>query len=351
MDTTSVLAKTAKGLAAKPESEGLNYDAVRLLRVIDGKASIGELRLHFEDLTEGRFQKAIAMLQHKGLVHALDANQPPGNRTGVPALDAGIREVEQEFLQSLDFTTLQRTLLDAMRSSPPQADATAPTTPTGQPAAAQAASGAGAGPQPEAKARPAQKTRPTQQAEMRAQLMAALRPKVENELRATLASALRPALEAEIRSKLTSALRPRVELELRARLIDETARAAAAAAAPQQRLLDCLQEAVFQNDLAGKNVYLNPASARLTEASARDAIGRPFAELFIAGDQRGVALFLDRVARGRETPPWFEASLARKSGGPLRIEVRAAPLTAASGDTIGVCGSLRCVGAAQERGN
>jgi hypothetical protein len=48
MDANSILAKTAKGIVqAKTEDGDLNYDAVRLLRLVNGKASIAELRLQF----------------------------------------------------------------------------------------------------------------------------------------------------------------------------------------------------------------------------------------------------------------------------------------------------------------
>lgn len=353
MDTTSIIAKTAKGIVAIPEDEDLNYDGVRLLRLINGKASIGELRSYFADLTDVRFEKAIATLQRKGLVHALNVNvQAPGDRSEMPGLDAQVRELGQEVLQTLDFSSLEHTLLDAMRSSPAKTDSAAPTATPMQPAATQPAIEARADPNPNAKVRPPHKSRPTHEAEIRAQLMSVLRPKVEDELRTTLTSALRPALEAEIRTKLTAALKPRVELELRARLNAQLARPAPVAAAIVllQRLLECLQEAVFQNDLAGKNVYVNPALTRLTLASVPDTIGRPFAEFFTAEDQKGVALFLDRIARGRETPPWVEASLARKTGEPLRIELRAAPLTTVTGETIGVCGTLHAPGAVPNRG-
>ena len=67
----------------------------------------------------------------------------------------------------------------------------------------------------------------------------------------------------------------------------------------------------------------------------------PLAKCFVLEDQRGVADYLAGVARGEAVPVIFEARLARKAGAPLRVEMRAAPLTAASGPSTGVCGTLR----------
>ena len=209
---------------------------------------------------------------------------------------------------------------------------------------------------------------------MRAQLISELRPKVEEELRRKLIVALRPALEAEIRTKLTAALLPRVKQEVLDGLNDQLPPASPAQIQPrqepsghaatlrqslqdsvasanvaQQQSLMAMQEAAFQTDLAGKNVYVNQAWTQLTGYSVADTLGRPLAEFFIAEVRRGVAVCLDRVARGRATQSFVEAYLARKAAGPLRVEVHAAPLTTNAGDIIGVCGTLRDAGAAQER--
>ena len=368
MDSTLILTKTAKGIQeAKTEGGDLNYDAVRLLRLVDGKATLGELRPQFPDLTDGRFLKAMRALQHKGLVRALGTiAQPADERFDTPQLDAQIREVEQEVLQTLDFTKLERNLLDAMRAEPPQAAVAAPAPLPDADQPASKAPSASAISEAEIRTRLTAALRPKVEEELRAALVKTLRPRIEEELRGKLVAALRPALEAEIRSKLTAALRPRVELELRARLNAQLARAApapvgarqepsthaaaAGASVTRQRLLECMQEAVFQTDPAGKNVYVNPAWTRLTGCSADDAGGKLLAEFFIAKDQRGVAVFLDNIARGGATPPFIEANLARQGDGPSRVEVRAAPLTTISGDIVGVCGTLRDAGAAQERG-
>lgn len=364
MDTTLILTKTAKGIQeAKTEGGDLHYDAVRLLRLVNGKATVGELRPQFSDLSDARFLKALGALQHKGLVRALGTiARPAGDRSEMPQLDAQIRAVEQEVLQTLDFSKLERNLLDAMRTGPPQAAAAAPTAATRQPHATQPATAARTHPAPAAKVQPALETleaetreqlmaalRPHVEAELRATLMDTLRPEIEDELRRKLVVALRPALEAEIRTKLTAVLKPRVELELRMK--DQLARATPAQIQPPQRLLECMQEAVFQTDAAGNNVYVNPAWTQLTGCSADDARGRLLAEFFVAEDRLRVAGFLDSIARGGATPPYVEANLAHQGDGPWRVEVRAGPLTTVAGDIIGVCGTLRRVGTAQKRGN
>lgn len=370
MDTTLILTKTAKGIQeAKTEHGDLNYDAVRLLRLVNGEATVGELRPQFSDLSDARFLKAMATLQNKGLVRALAGSVPaPGAPVDVPRADAQIQQLGQEILQTLDFTKLERNLLDAMRSPPSQPGAALPAAAPGR--SGKGERGAAVRPSAEAVAK-TQLDAETHEADMRAQLSATLRPHVEEESRASLTDtlraqiaqdlrrqlvvALRPALEAEIRTKLMAALKPRVELELRAKLKEELAHGPLAPAQParagaailalqHQRVLECMREAVFQTDLAGKTIYVNAAWTQFAGYSAGDANGKLLAELFIAEDQRTVATFLDGVVRGGATPPFVEANLARKKNTPRRVEVRAAPLTTVAGDIIGACGTLRSIG-------
>ena len=159
MDTTSILTKTAQGmLAAKAEGGDLNYDAVRLLRRVDGKASVGALRAQFADITDTRFEKALAMLEKKSLIRALAPEvQPMAERLDAPKLDAQMHELAQELLQTLDFTTLERKLVEAMRSPQPKPGVAAIPTVPQQPRADQQVA----------------------EAEARASLMSVLRPQVE----------------------------------------------------------------------------------------------------------------------------------------------------------------------------
>ena len=228
MDTTEIFFKSAKGIMH--EADDLHYDGVRLLRLVDGMATVGELRCNLSDLSDDRFLKAMGTLQNKGLVRALSRTRarPAVDHSSKPQVDARVREVAQEVLQTLDFSKLDNNLLDAMRTGSVQAAAAAPTAATRQPPAIQPAAPARARPEPAAKVQPALGTleaetyaqlvaalRPHVEAELRAELMDTLRPEIEDELRRQLVATLRPALEAEIRAKLTAALKPRVELELR----------------------------------------------------------------------------------------------------------------------------------------
>ena len=240
MDPTLILTKTAKGIAAaKTENSDLNYDAIRLLRLVNGKANLGELRPQFSDLTDARFLKAMVALQNKGFVRAVGGKVPaPGARVDdVPEVDAQVQQLGQEILQTLDFTKLERKLLDAMRSPPSRPADALPAAAPGHSEEGRRAAAVRTGAETATKAQPDAETL---EAELRAQLAAALRPHVEEELRTSLTDtlraqieadlrrqlvvALRPALEAEIHTKLMAALKPRVELELRAKLKEELAR-------------------------------------------------------------------------------------------------------------------------------
>ncbi len=362
MDTTEIFFKSADGIMH--EGNDLHHDAVRLLRLVDGVATVGELRSRFSDLSDNRFLTAMVTLQRKGLVRALSRTRVrlAVDHSSKPLVDARAREVAQEVLQTLDFSKLDSDLLDAMRTGSAQAAAAAPTAATRRPPAIQPAPPARARPERAAKVQPALGTleaetyaqlvaalRPHVEAELRVTLTDTLRPKIEDELRRQLVVALRPVLEAEIRTKLTAALTPRVELELRMK--NQVAQATAAQLQPLHQLFECMQEAVFQTDPAGKTVYVNPAWRQLTGWAADDAIGKLPSERFCGEDQRRAAAFLERIAAGKANATAIEANLACEKGAPRRVEMRAARLAAATGDLIGVCGMLRGVSQAQDCAN
>jgi PAS domain S-box-containing protein len=357
MDTNVVFTHTADGIMEKVGD--LHYDAVRLLRKVDGMATVGDLRPQFSDLSDARFLKAMLALQHKCLVRALRTTALPAvDPSEKPHVDAQVSEIAQEVLQTLDFTKLDRNLLDAMRTGSAQPAAAASTAATRQPPAIQpvAPAPARARPEPAAKVQPALERLEADtyaqlvaalQPNVEAELRAALRPEIEDELRRQLVVALRPALEAEIRIKLTAALKPRVEFELRMK--NQLAHATAAQLQPLHQLFECMQEAIFQTDPAGKTVYVNPAWMRLMGCAADDAIGKLLSERFCGEDQRKVAAFLEGIAAGKAIATAIEADLTREKGEPRRVEVRATPLIAAAGDLIGVCGILRGMSQAQDR--
>jgi PAS domain S-box-containing protein len=383
MDAISILAKTAKGIAhEKTEGGDLNYDAVRLLRIVNGKASVADLRAQFKDLTDTRFQKAVTTLEDKKLIKILAAREAETDEYAeLRKLDEQFKDLAQDVLQTLDFSKLERGLLEAVRASP-SADGTAQTPQASgrnPPPAVPKGAAAHTCPDTEAKARPsrdaldaepgaklAAELRSPGVEELRAKLTVALRPRIEEELRHKLVAALRPALEAEIRTKLTAALEPRIEHELRNRLqsqvahaaqeharrgIEPSARAGAlpeppeviatVESGPHPRLLECIRETVFQTDLAGNGNYVNARWTKLSGYRCEETLGRPLAQFFVLEDQRSVADYLDEVARGGAVLVIFEARLARKVGGPLRVAMRAARLTTTAGASAGVCGTLR----------
>lgn len=223
MDNTEIYFKTARGIMH--DGDGLHYDAVRLLRLVDGIATVCELRSKFPDLSDDRFLKAIVTLTRGALVRPLrTAARIQADHSRQPRLDAHVRDITQKVMETLDFTMLDGTKLAAMRNGSAQNAAAAPTAATGQPHAIQPAAPACASHEPAAKLQlapgsPEAETYAKLVAALRphveAELRASLRPEIEDELRRQLVVALRPALEAEIREKLTAALKPRVELELR----------------------------------------------------------------------------------------------------------------------------------------
>jgi hypothetical protein len=223
MDNTEIYFKSAKGIMH--EADDLHYDAVRLLRMVDGIATVGELRSKFEDLSDDRFLKAMVALHRKDLVRPLRATARHAvDHSRQPRVDARAREIAQKVLETLDFTMLDSKKLNAMRAGSAQAATAA----SGQPPAIQPAAPARVRAEPAAKpqlapgrleaetyAKLVAALRPHVEAELRVSLTETLRPEIEDELRRQLVGALRPVLEAEIRAKLTAALKPRVELELR----------------------------------------------------------------------------------------------------------------------------------------
>jgi hypothetical protein len=136
MDTTEIFFKSAAGIMH--EADDLHYDAVRLLRLVDGTATVGVLRSNFSDLSDDRFLKAMAVLRNKGLVRALSCTRArlAVEHASKPQVDARVLEVAQEVLQTLDFSKLDSHLLDAMRTGSAQATAAPrPLSPAMQPVA------------------------------------------------------------------------------------------------------------------------------------------------------------------------------------------------------------------------
>ncbi|MEO7728175.1 MAG: PAS domain-containing protein, partial [Burkholderiales bacterium] len=306
-----------------------------------------------EDLSDSRFKKAVAALEERKLIEIVTApTADAGKQADLRKLDEKSQEIAQEVVLTLDFTKLERGLLNAAKATPPAPEAprAQQAKPGKSPAApAGTATSTRAGNEAKASAKLAAELRPKIEAELRASMQAALRPKIEEELRSKLISALRPVLEAEIRTKLTAALVPRVAHELRSRLAKPAAGAETPPAdaadgpvgGPHSRLLECIREGIFQTNLAGNCVYANARWTLLSGYRSEEIAGRPFAQFFVPEDQRGVANYLEGVARGGAVPLIVEARLARKAGAPLQVAIRAAALTTADGACAGVCGTMR----------
>ena len=343
MDATSILIKTPKGIVQpKSGDANLNYDAVRVLRLVDGKSSIAQLRPQFTDLSDSRFQKAIQTLDEKKLVQLVSAQEAnSAENTELRKLDTKVQDIAHEVVQTLDFTKLERGMLAAAIAAPPPAAGAKPP----PPAAPAPPPRPAADTDSKIKVKLATELRPKVEAELRAKLAAEMRPQIEEELRGKLIAVLRPVLEAEIRSKLAVALEPRVALELRNQMKGQNGQAPDAGAVVEStqylRLLECIRETVFQTDLAGTVIYLNERWTKISGYSCDEAVRKPLAQFFVPEDQAVVTDHLGKVARGEAVPVILEARLARKGGDPLKIAMRAAPLSAASGPTVGVCGTLR----------
>ena len=343
MDATSILIKTPKGIVQPKSGDGnLNYDAVRVLRLVDGKSSIAQLRPQFTDLSDSRFQKAIQTLDEKKLVQLVSAQEAnSAENTELRKLDTKVQDIAHEVVQTLDFTKLERGMLAAAIAAPPPAAGAKPP----PPAAPAPPPRPAADTDSKIKVKLATELRPKVEAELRAKLAAEMRPQIEEELRGKLIAVLRPVLEAEIRSKLAVALEPRVALELRNQMKGQNGQAPDAGAVVEStqylRLLECIRETVFQTDPAGTVIYLNERWTKISGYSCDETVRKPLAQFFVPEDQAVVTDHLGKVARGEAVPVILEARLARKGGDPLKIAMRAAPLSAASGPTVGVCGTLR----------
>ena len=177
-------------------------------------------------------------------------------------------------------------------------------------------------------------------------------------------AALRPGVEAQLRSsltlELTQELTPRIEGELKARFAKtlaaqkaaeqadkpETSETAPAPAALPvnsafERVLASMNMPVFSADANGVCTYWSPAWAQFSGYTASESVGKPLSDAFVESNRRGVAAFLSGIETGSALRFEYQGALSRKSGEPLWVEISAAPLYSASGEPIGVCGSLR----------
>lgn len=379
------LTKTPQGINATRSGEGLSPRAHGVLRAFDGIKSVADLKKLCVGaaLPEAEFETALKELRKFEYIRVADAAAEAKARAEA--------EAERKMLMTLDFTAA----LDEMPVKPakPAVTATpaapAKTAPAAVPvtatpgAATPAVNAALAAAAAERRAREEKAARMKAEAEIRQKMVAELQPRVEEELRARLRpkleeelrpkliAALRPGVEAEVRTTLIKELTPRVELELKARFAktlaaqraaDEQAAKAEApapvlAAAPTadaasvpatdsafERVLASMNLPVFSVDMAGGCRYLSPAWAQFSGFATADCVGKPLAEYFAPADRRGVSAFLNGIAGGTALRFEHQGALIRNDGEALWVELSAAPLYAADGSPMGVCGALRDAG-------
>jgi PAS domain S-box-containing protein len=357
MKSDSVLAKTAKGLAAAPGAASISARAAALLSAIDGRRDIKTLRRKSSSLSARDLDDAVEELLRSGYVQVLGApstmsEQAPTQEN--PAL-----------LLSLDFTALRTQALKKAAEIKQGRHAEEERRATGtaiNPGASDQAREAQAKLEAEIRDMLVKALRPRVEEALRVKLAAALRPKIEDELRRTLAAALRPRIEAAVRAQLEVALKPMIELELRGHVGPQTVHVEAqpkgrapdpaiASALPSKpsapngadaaRLFECLSEAVFATDALGVLTRVNAAWAQVSGHAEGESTGKALAEFFAEGDRHGVQAFLSRVVQGTAIRLVHEGQLERGDGEKVWVELRAAPLALGSGETAGVCGLLR----------
>ena len=363
-----VLTKTPQGITASRGGVGLSPKAHAVLKLFDGTTSVSGLQrlCVAEAMSDADFQSALKellQLDHLRVVDTAAAAKPKATAAS---------EAERKMLLTLDFTPLNPPA-PAKPGAAAQPAATA--APRANPAAA-APAAKPAAPAPDAQGDRAARLK--LEAEVRQKLIAALqprveeelrvrlRPKLEQELRPKLIAALRSGVEAEVRTALTKELAPRVELELKARMAKSLAaqRAAEQQIAEQQvvkaepaaplpaatggtgnsgfeRVLASLNLPVFSIDKLGVCTYMSPAWAQFSGYTAAEAVGKPLMDFFANGDRRAIVGMLTGIANGTALRFEQQGALLRKGSEPVWVEISAAPLYAASGEPVGVCGAIR----------
>ena len=372
MNLTSeqLLTKTPQGVNATRSGVGLSPKAYTMLKLFDGTMPVAGFRKTCRDasLPDADFQSTLQELlqfDHLRLVDKTAAD------TG-PAQDASAGE--RRMMLTLDFT-----MADAPASpvaaaqavaSPAKAPTPAPAAPAPAPTAERADDTARDGARDDKALRLKRESEVRQklvvalQPRIEEELRARLRPKLEQELRPKLIAALRPGLEAEVRTALTKELTPRIELELKARFAKtmaaqkaadqpaakvEPAPVAAAAVAPvagpadsaHERLLASMSMPLFSVDKTGVCSYMSPAWAQFSGFTTQDVIGKHLTDFFADHNRKAMTTLLTGIANGTALRFEQQAELLRKAGDPLWVEIAAAPLTAANGESMGVCGTLR----------
>ncbi len=404
VESEQQLTKTPQGINATRSGVGLSPKAYTILKLFDGAMAVSALQRMCLDasISETDFQSALKELlqfQHLRVVDdAAGVNGPTDEKSRAKTEE----EAERKMLLTLDFTPWSQPVSAKSAGASSQAPGIARRPASAIPATAanrattanvaaaegapvkaagtginvvvqQSALSPGARDEKAAKLRQEvevrQKLIATLQPRVEEELRARLRPKLEQELRPKLVAALRLGLEAEVRTALTRELTPRIELEMKTRLAKsmaaqkfadqqtsqqvtrqvpaapEAPAALAASAAAEnggfERVLASLSVPIFSIDKTGVCTYMSPAWVQFSGYTAAETVGKPLMDFFAERDRRAVVAMLTGIANGSALRFEQEGALLRRGGDPLWVEISAAPLYAASGEPVGVCGAMR----------
>ncbi|MGB8338355.1 MAG: response regulator [Burkholderiales bacterium] len=105
-------------------------------------------------------------------------------------------------------------------------------------------------------------------------------------------------------------------------------------------IVDSLNDIVFQNDLDGNCVYLNPAWERMTGYSVKETLGKSILFVVHPDDANGVNYYFKRLLEGNAVKYGHEMRCHDRSGKVHWTELRAALAYDANGSPVGVCGTV-----------
>lgn len=105
-------------------------------------------------------------------------------------------------------------------------------------------------------------------------------------------------------------------------------------------IVDSLNDVVFQSDLDGNCVYLNPAWERLSGYSVAETLGKSILFIVHPDDASGVRFYLKSLLDGKTVRYGHEMRCHDRSGKVHWTELRAAATFDGSGSPTGACGTI-----------
>jgi two-component system, sensor histidine kinase and response regulator len=105
-------------------------------------------------------------------------------------------------------------------------------------------------------------------------------------------------------------------------------------------IVDSLNDVVFQSDLDGHCVYLNPAWERLSGYSVKETLGKSILFVVHPDDASGVRYYLKNLLEGKSVQYGHEMRCHDRSGKVHWTELRAALAFDGNGSPVGVCGTV-----------